>query len=90
MPYSPYLIGQFNYYINVEICGLVKIVKYLHKYFFKGLDCGIVETYNVVDEIKDFLERCYVAAQEACWRFFGFKTNNKSHSICRLPVHLPG
>ena len=30
-----------------------------------------------------------MAAQEACWRLFGFETNNKNHSICRLPVHLP-
>ena len=49
-----------------------------------------METDEVVDEIKDFLEGRYVAAQEACWRLFGFETNNKSHSICRLPVHLPG
>ncbi|XP_073389622.1 uncharacterized protein [Physcomitrium patens] len=68
----------------------VKTVKYLHKYIFKGPDRGVVETDEVVDEIKDFLEGRYVAAQEACWRLFGFETNNKSHSICRLPVHLPG
>ena len=65
-------------------------MKYLHKYIFKGPDRGVVETDEVVDEIKDFLEGRYVAAQEACWRLFGFETNNKSHSICRLPVHLPG
>ncbi|XP_073394992.1 uncharacterized protein [Physcomitrium patens] len=90
MPYNPYLIGRFNCHINVEICSSVKTVKYLHKYIFKGPDRGVVETDEVVDEIKDFLEGRYVAAQEACWRLFGFETNNKSHSICRLPVHLPG
>nr|PNR35485.1 hypothetical protein PHYPA_023385 [Physcomitrium patens] len=90
VPYNPYLIGRFNCHINVEICSSVKTVKYLHKYIFKGPDRGVVETDEVVDEIKDFLEGRYVAAQEACWRLFGFETNNKSHSICRLPVHLPG
>jgi hypothetical protein len=90
VPYNPYLTGRFNCHINVEICSSVKTVKYLHKYIFKGPDRGVVETDEVVDEIKDFLEGRYVAAQEACWRLFGFETNNKSHSICRLPVHLPG
>ncbi|XP_024368015.2 uncharacterized protein [Physcomitrium patens] len=89
VPYNPYLIGRFNCHINVEICSSVKTVKYLYKYIFKGSDRSVVETDEVVDEIKDFLEGRYVAAQEACWRLFGFETNNKSHSICRLPVHLP-
>ena len=30
-----------------------------------------------------------MAAQEACWRLFGFETNNKSRGIYYLPVHLP-
>jgi len=42
-----------------------------------------------VDEIEEFLEGRYVVAQEACWRLFGFETNNKIHSICHLPIHLP-
>jgi len=87
--YDPYLIGYFNFYINIEVCNLVKAVKYLHKYIFKGPDRGIVEMYEVVDEIKEFLEGRYVAIQETCWRFFGFETSNKSHTICYLSVHLP-
>jgi len=60
--YNPYLIGQLNCHINVKICNSVKTVKYLHKYIFKGLDCGVVETDAVVDEINDFLEGCYIVA----------------------------
>jgi hypothetical protein len=41
-----------------------------------------------IDKIKEFLEGRYVAAQEACWRLFGFEINNKSHNICCLDVHL--
>ena len=89
VPYNPYLVGRFNCHINVEVCSSVKTVKYLHKYVFKGPDRGVLETDEVIDEIKEFLEGRYVAAQEACWRLFGFETNNKSHSICRLPIHLP-
>jgi len=74
----------------VEICSLVKTVKYLYKYIFKGSNRGVVEIDAVVDEINDFLVGRYVAAQEACWRLFGFETNVKSHSICCLLVHLLG
>ena len=73
----------------MEVCGSIKTVKYLYKYIFKGPDRGVLDTDEVVDEIKEFLEGRYVAAQEACWRLFGFETNNKNHSICHLPVHLP-
>ena len=62
VPYNPYLVGRFNCHINVEVCSLVKIIKYFHKYIFKDLDCGVLETYEFVNEIKDFLEGRHVAA----------------------------
>ncbi|XP_024392361.1 uncharacterized protein [Physcomitrium patens] len=72
-------------------CPCMKDDRCTKKYPMQAQDTTEVdETDEVVDEIKDFLEGRYVAAQEACWRLFGFETNNKSHSICRLPVHLPG
>jgi len=52
----------------MEVCSLVETVKYLYKYIFKGRDRNVVETNEIVDEIKEFLEWHYVAAQEACWR----------------------
>ena len=87
MPYNLYLVSRYN--CHVEVCSSIKTVKYLHKYIFKGPDRGVLEINEVVDENKEFLEDRYVAAQEACWRLFGFETNNKSHSICCLLVHLP-
>ena len=84
----PYLLSKFDCHINVEVCSSTGAVKYLHKYIFKGQDCGILES-EVVDEIKEYMEGRYIAAQEACWRMFGFETNSMSHNIVRLPVHLP-
>ena len=55
----------------------------------KGPNRRILEINAVTNEIKEFLEGRYVAAQEACWRLFSFETKNKSHSICHLHVHLP-
>jgi len=46
----------------MEACSLVKTVKYFPKYIFKGPNRNVVEIDEVVDEIKEFFEKCYVAA----------------------------
>ncbi|XP_039311973.1 uncharacterized protein LOC105206659 [Solenopsis invicta] len=50
------------------------------------------ETSNVTidhDEIRNFIETRYVGPVEACWRILEKKLQDKSHTIFRLPVHLP-
>ncbi|XP_057339411.1 uncharacterized protein LOC130676921 [Microplitis mediator] len=46
---------------------------------------------NVInhDEIQNFVDARYVGPAEAAWRIFSKKLQDKSHSIIRLPVHLP-
>ncbi|XP_074097681.1 uncharacterized protein LOC141526546 [Cotesia typhae] len=41
------------------------------------------------DEIRDFVDARYVGPVEAVWRIFSKVLQDKSHSIIRLPVHLP-
>ena len=36
VPYSPYLSRKYNAHINVEVCGSIRAVKYIHKYVYKG------------------------------------------------------
>lgn len=90
VPYNPYLVGKYNCHINVEVCSSTTSVKYLHKYVYKGPDRGVLEGGDDIDEIQQYLEGRYIAAQEACWRLFGFETHGISHVVMRLPVHLPG
>lgn len=33
--YSLYLLQNYQIYINIEICNLVKTIKYIYKYIFK-------------------------------------------------------
>jgi len=36
VPHNPYLSEMFDCHINVEVCGGVGGVKYIHKYIYKG------------------------------------------------------
>ena len=47
---------------------------------------------NVInrDVTKQYLDTRYVGASEACWIILEKRMHGRSHSIMRLPVHLPG
>jgi len=38
VPYSLNLCHSYKAHINVEVCGSVRAVKYIHKYIYKGGD----------------------------------------------------
>ncbi|XP_044005888.1 uncharacterized protein LOC122850898 [Aphidius gifuensis] len=73
-------------------------MKYLYKYIYKGHDLASVVVTDassgtnepiIHDEIKNHIETRYVSPVEACYRIYGREMQHKSHSIIRLPVHLP-
>ena len=88
VPYNPYLSQKYDCHINVEICSSIRSIKYLHKYVYKGPDRAIL-TVREPDEITEYLNARYVSAAEACWRLFNFGMQERSHTVERLPVHLP-
>ena len=94
--YSSTLLEMFDCHINVEAVSSIKAVKYMYKYIYKGHDAAnvIVTEQNDErlidhDEIKDFIEARYVGPVEAAHRILSKLLQDKSHSIIRLPVHLP-
>jgi hypothetical protein len=42
------------------------------------------------NEIKAYLEGCYVSAFEASWRLFSFRMHDGTPSVTRLAMHEPG
>ena len=92
VPYNPWLVEKYQAHINVEACMSVRSVKYLYKYIYKGHDCielEFREEHNNHDEISTFVDARYISAPEAAWRIFEFYMHHQSHTIIRLPVHLP-
>jgi len=55
---------------------------------YKGFDKATAQI-NDQDEINQFIDGRYLSASEACWYLFAFKRHTHSHSVYRLPVHLP-
>lgn len=98
VPYSPFLLLKYNAHINVEVCTSVRAIKYIYKYVFKGFDCTTLQITNdpggnqqlSYDEISNFISCRYVSSPEAAWRLRENQMHDRSHSVMRLPVHLPG
>lgn len=95
VPYNPYLLLKYNAHINVEVCTSLRAVKYIYKYIYKGFDCAnmtITAADNPTlryDEISNFINARYVSAPEAMWRLLESPMYDHSHTVMRLPVHLP-
>ena len=65
VPHSPWLIWKYHCHINVECISSVKAIKYIYKYVYKGHDCTTMEFGTCQDEVKQYLDACYVSACEA-------------------------
>ncbi|XP_043478769.1 uncharacterized protein LOC122509074 [Leptopilina heterotoma] len=74
----------------------IKSVKYLYKYILNGHDDASIVITNANgevtvnhNEIHHYEENRYVGPVEAVWRILSKPLEKKSHSVNRLPIHLP-
>lgn len=86
--HNPYLSRQYQAYINVEFCGSVKVIKYIHKYVYKRSDQTTVALN--VDEVTRHLQGQYIGPTEAVWRLFEFPMHKEFPPVQELAVHLEG
>lgn len=97
VPYCRFLSRKYRSHINLEHCSSIKSVKYLYKYVYKGHDCAALRLRSdsegqqqlIVDEVDIYLNCRYVSPPEAMWRLHERRLFHRSHTIERLPVHLP-
>jgi len=90
VPYSPYFSLRYKAHINVEVCGSVKAVMYIHKYIYEGGDHATAIVESEHDEIKRHLPGRYIGPTEAVWWMFEFSTHEEFPSAIALALHLPG
>ena len=88
--YSPDLSLRYNAHINVEVCGSVQAVKYIHKYIYKGGDRAIVSVDSEHDEIKRHLHGHYIGPTEAIWHLFAYGMHEEKPPVTHLALYLPG
>ena len=60
VPYNLCLIRRYKAYINVEICTIVQIIKYIYKYVYKGRDKVTLEIADT-NEIKRYVTCRYMS-----------------------------
>ncbi|XP_058789684.1 uncharacterized protein LOC131663341 [Phymastichus coffea] len=96
VPHCLHLSELFDCHINVEAVSSIMAVKYLYKYIYKGHDAATVviqDSENSVsiyhDEIYRFINTRYVGPVESVYRLLSKTLQDKSHTIIRLPIHLP-
>ncbi len=100
VPHNVYLLTKYDAHINVEVCNNIRAVKYLFKYVYKGHDRATIEIYHQsdnaternmvkIDEIKKYLDCCYVFASETAWCIFKFDMHEQFPIVERLQYHLP-
>jgi hypothetical protein len=95
VPHNVYLLTKYDAHINIEVYNNIDAVKYLFKYVYKRHDRATVEISrqndnaiegNVVEanEIKKYLDCCYVFVLEATWHIFKFDVHERFPVIERL------
>ncbi|XP_058797015.1 uncharacterized protein LOC131667548 [Phymastichus coffea] len=96
VPHCPDLSEMFDCHINVEAVSSIMAVKYLYKYIYKGHYAATVviqDSENGIaiyhDEIYKFINTRYIGPVESIYRLLSKTLQDKSHTIIRLPVHLP-
>ena len=90
VPYNPYLTWRYKAHVNVEICGSIRAVKYIHKYIYKGGDQATVHLESEKHEVKRYLNGRYIVPTKTIWRLFEFKIHEELPSVKHLAIHLPG
>ncbi len=90
IPYNLYILQKFCSHINIKVCIIVKAIKYIHKYVYKGTDRIIVVVSGTNNKITCYVQAQYIGPIEAFWRLFEYTTHQEFLLVQHLAVYLPG
>ena len=60
--YNSHLLKKYQVHVNVEACSSVAVIKYIHKYIYKGENHAIIFIQNEINEINQYLNGCYIGS----------------------------
>ena len=84
VPHNLWLLENFDYHINVEICSSLKNIKYLLCYPFEG-DTRVIGSMGAnEDEISYYEDMRTVGATEAFWMIYEFELHTKFPTVVSL------
>ncbi len=89
VPYNPYLSKKYQAHINVEVCGGVQAVKYIHGYVYKGEGSITLHVSWNPDEMVTYLTARYIGSVQAAWGISAFLIHQEAPTVYRFLVHLP-
>ena len=88
VPFNAYLSAKYDCHINMEVVVRERAVKYIYKYIYKGPDRVTHSLEIGYDEITRYESSMYICAAEAVWKLLEFPTQERSHTVVQLAVHL--
>jgi hypothetical protein len=89
IPYSPYLCKKYNAHINVEVCGGITAIKYIHGYIYKGEGTITLHLRNKQSEIESYVAARYNGPNEAHMNLSEGHVHGKWPPVTSLAFHLP-
>ena len=90
VPCNPFLSGYFACHIDVELCTMVRSIRYVLKYVNKGSDKSTFVIRNPgdnLDEIREYRNARYVGSNEATWRILEFPIHENFPSVLVLCLY---
>ncbi len=87
--YSPYLCKKYNAHINVEVCGGITAIKYIHGYISKGEGTMTLQLRNEQNEIESYVAAHYIGPNEAHLNLNEGHVHGKWPPVTGLAVLLP-
>ena len=74
----------------MEVCASVQVIKYIHKYIYKGTDRMTLQLQSSDDKISQYLQGWYIGPTEAIWQLFEYAMHEEQPPVINLSIHLPG
>jgi hypothetical protein len=101
VPTNLALLKKLGAHINIEWCNKNIFIKYLFKYVTKRPDRSKVflqrvrdsedvpynEETDSRDEVKEYLDSCYICDKDSCWRVYGYDIHKHYPAVERMPIH---